>query len=117
MKKKSMPHKAGLCRCAEAASHPAADLRRNADALTVLILHDNGFTEFAVRQMEQIFHRSVYLGNKLLLDGVRYNECVLIKGSNQRFRQIRHFFKRHRLLCMKPVENLFCPKRRQSPFF
>ena len=54
---------------AEFAAHRAADLRRDADGVAMVVLHDDGFDAVAVAQLPEVFDRPVELGDLLAGNG------------------------------------------------
>ena len=76
---------------AEGAALAAADLGGNADGISVLIAHDNGFDRVAVIQLPQVFYRAVNFRD-LLAEFLRLvNGIFGFKLLAQRFWDIAHF--------------------------
>ena len=81
--------------CAKAAAHAAARLRRDADAVAVLVFHDDGLDKKPVRKREKILRSAVLGVNEAAAHFKRGEGAVLMKFFAQRLRNIRHAVKRH----------------------
>ena len=112
-RRREIPDKPADGRSAECAPLPAADLRRDADSVAVVVAHNDRFHGVAVRQLPEVFDCSV-LGGLLLSQNPRSGErTALGQLAAQRKREIRHLVPRP-AAGGKPAEKLLCPVRRLS---
>ena len=58
---RKVTHAAGNGRSTECAAHAAADLRGDADGISMVIAHENAFDAVAVGKLPEVFDRSVEL--------------------------------------------------------
>ena len=108
--RREVAHTPALRGSAEAAAHAAAHLCGHAYSIAIGIAHQYRFDAIAVRQAEQVFHRTV-LRLLAALSLQRLDEKAFFQRGEKRLWLIRHCRKRARLLFMQPFEKLFCAKR------
>ena len=103
------PYEAADGRGAEGAALTAADLRRDADGVAVVIAHDDGLNGVAVRKAPEVFYCAV-LGGDLLSEHLRrMQEKALIQLGPQRLREVRHLVEALHAAA-QPGEDLLCAK-------
>ena len=66
-------------RCAETATHTAADLGRDADGIAVFIAHEDRLHHIAIRQGEEIFSRTIDPGDLQILLGKNHKRRLLLQ--------------------------------------
>ena len=97
---------------AELAPHAAADLRRDAQRIAVVVVHQHTLDAVAILQTKEEFHRIVNLAFPLVNDADRLRHSDFLQLRAHRRRQIRHRVKIRAL--MNPAENLLAAKSGHS---
>ena len=93
--------------CAEDAPHGTARLRRNADGEFVSRGHADGFDRGPIRELQQVFSRSVT--GDLLDDFLRHTEGEALRQLvTKGFGDVGHLIKRTNVLRKDPFVNLLC---------
>ena len=104
-------------RRAEGAAHPAARLRRNAQARAVLVVHQHRLHRLSVVQTVEVLDRPVYLRDQLPLDPDAVYHISVLKPASHRSGKVCHILKAQSSLFVEPGKHLLCPERRKAARF
>ena len=100
-------------RRAEFATHLAADLRRNADAVAIIVAHKNCFDSGAVAKLQQKFCRKTVGGIEAAENFRRGNFVAPVQIRAKIFGKVGHIVERFSAALVEPGGYLFCAEFRQ----
>ena len=106
-------HKAVQPRGAEGAAHLAADLRRHAEGISVLIFHQHALDAVSVSEAKEVFHRSVERRFLAADDFNRRQRIRFREPRALRLRQLGKVVKALPFIAVQAQKDLLRPETRQ----